>query len=180
MTTSGDFAARTVRGDRLTAEETAAAFRAALERVRRSELERGITLVGPHRDDLVLTLNELPARGYASHGESWSFALSLKLASAAVLRRESNSGDPVLILDDVFAELDESRRGRLADAVDGLRAGAHHRGGRRRRARPRSPGAPCTSAPGTIVDADGDDDVTRRDSVPGTRRRLPADARALR
>jgi DNA replication and repair protein RecF len=68
----------------------------------------------------VLTLNELPARGYASHGESWSFALSLKLASAAVLRRESSSGDPVLILDDVFAELDESRRDRLADAVDGF------------------------------------------------------------
>jgi DNA replication and repair protein RecF len=109
-----------VRRDRLTAEETADAFRAALVRVRKAELERGITLAGPHRDDLVLTLNELPARGYASHGESWSFALSLKLASAAVLRRESNSGDPVLILDDVFAELDESRRDRLADAVDGF------------------------------------------------------------
>ena len=109
-----------VRRDRLTAEETADAFRAALVRVRKPELERGITLAGPHRDDLVLTLNELPARGYASHGESWSFALSLKLASAAVLRRESNSGDPVLILDDVFAELDESRRDRLADAVDGF------------------------------------------------------------
>ena len=109
-----------VRRDRLTAEETADAFQAALVRVRKPELERGITLAGPHRDDLVLTLNELPARGYASHGESWSFALSLKLASAAVLRRESNSGDPVLILDDVFAELDESRRDRLADAVDGF------------------------------------------------------------
>lgn len=93
-------------------------FREALERLRRSELERGITLVGPHRDDLVLGLNEMPARGFASHGESWSFALSLKLASAAVLRRESNSGDPVLILDDVFAELDESRRARLASAVE--------------------------------------------------------------
>jgi DNA replication and repair protein RecF len=109
-----------IRRDRLTAEETAEAFRAALVRVRKAELDRGITLAGPHRDDLVLTLNELPARGYASHGESWSFALSLKLASAAVLRRESNSGDPVLILDDVFAELDESRRDRLADAVDGF------------------------------------------------------------
>lgn len=108
------------RRDRLPAEETAQAFRAALESRRRAELDRGVTLVGPHRDDLVLTLNSLPARGYASHGESWSFALSLKLASAAVLRRESSSGDPVLILDDVFAELDESRRGRLADAVDGF------------------------------------------------------------
>lgn len=108
-----------VRGDRLTAEDTAAAFATALASLRRSELDRGVTLVGPHRDDLVLTLNGLPARGYASHGESWSFALSLKLAAAAVLRRESAAGDPVLILDDVFAELDETRRGRLASAVEG-------------------------------------------------------------
>jgi DNA replication and repair protein RecF len=115
-----DVALESIRRDRLTAEETAEAFRAALVRVRRAELDRGITLAGPHRDDLVLTLNDLPARGYASHGESWSFALSLKLASAAVLRRESHSGDPVLILDDVFAELDESRRERLAGAVDGF------------------------------------------------------------
>jgi DNA replication and repair protein RecF len=112
-----DLTSAALRSDRLSAEETELVFRAALERLRRSELDRGITLAGPHRDDLVLTLNDLPARGYASHGESWSFALALKLASAAVLRRESNSGDPVLILDDVFAELDESRRGRLADAV---------------------------------------------------------------
>jgi DNA replication and repair protein RecF len=109
-----------LRGDRLTAGQIAEDFGAALARLRKSELERGITLAGPHRDDLVLTLNGLPARGYASHGESWSFALSLKLASAAVLRRESSSGDPVLILDDVFAELDESRRDRLADAVEGF------------------------------------------------------------
>jgi DNA replication and repair protein RecF len=92
-------------------------FRAALARLRRSEVDRGISLAGPHRDDVVLQLNGMPARGYASHGESWSFALALKLASAAVLRRESSSGDPVLILDDVFAELDESRRRRLAGAV---------------------------------------------------------------
>jgi DNA replication and repair protein RecF len=101
----------------VTAQAAAEAFRAALARLRRAELDRGITLAGPHRDDLVLELNGLPARGYASHGESWSFALALKLASAAVLRRESSAGDPVLILDDVFAELDESRRGRLAEAV---------------------------------------------------------------
>lgn len=99
------------------ATEVAAGFRESLDRLRRSELERGLTLVGPHRDDLMLGLNGMPARGYASHGESWSFALALKLASAAVLRRESSSGDPVLILDDVFAELDESRRARLAAAV---------------------------------------------------------------
>jgi len=97
--------------------EVVTGFRESLDRLRRNELDRGVTLVGPHRDDLVLGLNDMPARGYASHGESWSFALSLKLASAAVLRRESSSGDPVLILDDVFAELDESRRARLAAAV---------------------------------------------------------------
>lgn len=102
---------------RLTAEDAAVAFRDALAQRRRNELERGITLVGPHRDDLVLELNSLPARGYASHGESWSFALALKLASAVLLRRDSSTGDPVLMLDDVFAELDEARRARLATAV---------------------------------------------------------------
>jgi DNA replication and repair protein RecF len=99
------------------AGEIAEKFRVALARLRRAELDRGVTLAGPHRDDLVLELNGMPARGYASHGESWSFALALKLASAAVLRRDSSTGDPVLVLDDVFAELDESRRGRLAAAV---------------------------------------------------------------
>ena len=104
----------------ITAAEAATDFRNSLERLRRAELDRGLTLSGPHRDDLVLQLNGLPARGYASHGESWSFALALKLASAQVLRRESSSGDPVLVLDDVFAELDESRRARLASAVSGF------------------------------------------------------------
>lgn len=102
---------------RLTAADAAVAFREALGQRRRNEFERGITLVGPHRDDLILDLNSLPARGYASHGESWSFALALKLASAVLLRRDSSTGDPVLMLDDVFAELDEARRGRLATAV---------------------------------------------------------------
>lgn len=95
------------------------AFATAIARVRRAELDRGLTLVGPHRDDLVLTLNGLPARSHASHGESWSFALALKLAAAATLRADSPLGDPVVILDDVFAELDESRRGRLAEAIAG-------------------------------------------------------------
>ncbi|WP_349899123.1 DNA replication/repair protein RecF [Parafrigoribacterium soli] len=104
----------------VTAGEAAAGFRSALDRLRRNELDRGITLVGPHRDDLVLELNGMPARGYASHGESWSFALALKLASAGLLRRESVTGDPVLMLDDVFAELDASRRLRLASAVAGF------------------------------------------------------------
>ena len=107
-----------LRGGRIGAADAAEAFRAALARLRRAELDRGITLAGPHRDDLVLQLNGMPARGYASHGESWSFALALKLASAEVLRRESNSGDPVLILDDVFAELDASRRSRLSAAIE--------------------------------------------------------------
>jgi len=104
---------------RPTGTGTAAVFREALAGIRRKELERGITLVGPHRDDVVFMLNDLPAKGYASHGESWSFALSLKLASAELLRRDSASGDPVLILDDVFAELDQSRRRRLAEAIGG-------------------------------------------------------------
>ena len=92
-------------------------FRTALAGLRKRELERGITLAGPHRDDLVFMLNALPAKGYASHGESWSFALSMKLASAQLLRQDSASGDPVLILDDVFAELDLQRRSRLAAAI---------------------------------------------------------------
>ena len=114
---SGADDADSLRRDTLSADDAAQAFRAALVRLRRNELDRGITLVGPHRDDLVLELNGLPAKGYASHGESWSFALALKLSSATLLRRESSTGDPVLMLDDVFAELDESRRARLAQAV---------------------------------------------------------------
>jgi len=97
----------------------AADFRTALEKVARAERDRGITLVGPHRDDVLFRLNDLPAKGYASHGESWSFALALKLACAELLRADSVSGDPIVILDDVFAELDQRRRGRLADAVKG-------------------------------------------------------------
>jgi DNA replication and repair protein RecF len=92
-------------------------FHAALTRRRNHEIERGVSLVGPHRDDLVLTLNDLPARTHASHGESWSLALALKLAAARILRRDSPTGDPVLILDDVFAELDKSRRSRLGAAI---------------------------------------------------------------
>jgi DNA replication and repair protein RecF len=101
----------------LSPEEIREHFGAALAAVRPRELERGLTLVGPHRDDILFELNGLPARGYASHGESWSFALSLKLASAELLRAEASSGDPVLILDDVFAELDAPRRRRLAAAI---------------------------------------------------------------
>lgn len=98
-------------------EEIEELFRAKLLEVRPKELERGVTLVGPHRDDLVLFLGTLPAKGYISHGESWSYALALKLASAALLRKDSRAGDPVLILDDVFAELDLIRRSRLANLI---------------------------------------------------------------
>jgi DNA replication and repair protein RecF len=94
-------------------------FREKLERLRPKELERGITLVGPHRDDLVLILGSLPAKGYASHGESWSYALALRLASLEILKAESRLGDPILILDDVFAELDADRRTKLAQLVQG-------------------------------------------------------------
>ena len=82
---------------------------------RAEELDRGVSLVGPHRDDLVLSLGDLPARGYASHGESWSLALALKLASYHLLR--SDGDDPILILDDVFAELDADRRDALAAMI---------------------------------------------------------------
>ncbi|MFF1693595.1 DNA replication/repair protein RecF [Streptomyces sp. NPDC058257] len=88
---------------------------AALEEARKQEIERGVTLVGPHRDDLLLRLGQLPAKGYASHGESWSYALALRLASYDLLRAEGN--EPVLVLDDVFAELDVRRRERLAELV---------------------------------------------------------------
>lgn len=94
--------------------DIAAQFREALAARRTAELDRGLTLVGPHRDDLLLRIRGLPVKGYASHGESWSVALSLRLASAELLREESLLGDPVLILDDVFAELDTDRRARLA------------------------------------------------------------------
>jgi DNA replication and repair protein RecF len=89
---------------------------ATLEEVRSAEIERGVSLVGPHRDDVVLTLGALPAKGYASHGESWSFALGLRLAAYQLLRHDLGD-DPVLILDDVFAELDSGRRGRLASLI---------------------------------------------------------------
>ncbi|MGD9962040.1 DNA replication/repair protein RecF [Nocardioides sp.] len=98
-----------------------AALLAEVERRRNDELDRGISLVGPHRDELVLTLGNgdvrLPVKGYASHGESWSFALALKLASYDLLR--SDGDDPILILDDVFAELDTERRQQLAELVAG-------------------------------------------------------------
>ena len=96
-------------------DELAALLVAAMAERRTEEIQRGISLVGPHRDDIVLSLGMLPAKGYASHGESWSFALALKLGSFQLLR--ADGVEPVLVLDDVFAELDTTRRERLAGGV---------------------------------------------------------------
>jgi DNA replication and repair protein RecF len=106
--------AQLLTGDK---EEIAELYRQRLALVRAKEIERGITLVGPHRDDLLLLLGTLPAKGYISHGESWSYALALKLASASLIRKDAKAGDPILILDDVFAELDSTRRSRLASLI---------------------------------------------------------------
>lgn len=93
-----------------------AALLAAMAARRDAELDRGVCLVGPHRDDLELRLGDQPAKGFASHGESWSMALSLRLAAYELLRAEG--GDPVLLLDDVFAELDTARRRALASVAE--------------------------------------------------------------
>jgi DNA replication and repair protein RecF len=104
-----------------TGEELEKAIHAELARRQRDELDRGVSLVGPHRDDLLLSIGageqHLPVKGYASHGESWSFALALRLASYDLLRADGD--DPILILDDVFAELDSGRRDQLAGLVAG-------------------------------------------------------------
>ena len=100
-----------------TREALEQAFAAELGRRRGEEVQRGITLVGPHRDELALAVGTLPVKGYASHGESWSFALALRLASNDLLRADGDA--PILILDDVFAELDTDRRERLAELVAG-------------------------------------------------------------
>jgi DNA replication and repair protein RecF len=114
---------RSSLGDALPVQETGkadvdlleAALLSELARLRSAEVERGVCLVGPHRDDLELRLGGLPAKGYASHGESWSFALALRLGSYQLLR--CGGAEPVLLLDDVFAELDTRRRARLAEVA---------------------------------------------------------------
>ncbi|MFF2452366.1 DNA replication/repair protein RecF [Isoptericola sp. NPDC058082] len=123
----------TADGTTRAAEDLEKAILEAMAEARSQELERGVSLVGPHRDDLVLALGGLPAKGYASHGESWSFALALRIASYRLLGGGDEpehvpdaafwdpdldtDADPVLILDDVFAELDVRRRERLAELV---------------------------------------------------------------
>lgn len=93
------------------------AYREALTTRRADELDRGMTLVGPHRDDLDVQLNAMPSRSHSSHGEAWSLAIALKMGLAEVYRADSLSGDPVIILDDVFAELDAKRRRLLQEVV---------------------------------------------------------------
>ena len=93
-------------------EENIGKILTKIDEVGYNERERGISLVGPHRDDLLLNLGDHPVKGYASHGESWSVALSLRLASYKLLK--SDGDKPILILDDVFAELDQDRREKIA------------------------------------------------------------------
>jgi DNA replication and repair protein RecF len=102
-----------VSAENMTLNELVTAMKQKLQERQQDELDRGLTLVGPHRDDLEIMIGELPAKGYASHGESWSVALALRLASFDLLKATSPAGDPVLILDDVFAELDVARRNQL-------------------------------------------------------------------
>jgi DNA replication and repair protein RecF len=102
-------------GEQPSAAELSAAMRERVAERRGDELDRGMTLVGPHRDDMVLHLGPAQAKGFASHGESWSLALALKLATFALLRAEGE--DPILMLDDVFATLDARRRAALAEVA---------------------------------------------------------------
>ena len=111
---SGPLATAEAGADRSALEER---LLAAMAESRKAEIDRGVTIVGPHRDDVSLMLGELPAKGYASHGESWSYALALRLAAYELLRADGI--EPVLALDDVFAELDVGRRERLAELVGG-------------------------------------------------------------
>jgi DNA replication and repair protein RecF len=102
-----------VSAENMTLNDLVTAMKQKLQERQQDELDRGLTLVGPHRDDLEIMIGELPAKGYASHGESWSVALALRLASFDLLKATSPAGDPVLILDDVFSELDVARRNQL-------------------------------------------------------------------
>lgn len=102
---------------RCSRDQLTAALAAAIADARPQEMDRGLCLVGPHRDELELGIGALPARGYASHGEAWSLALAMRLASYDLLRSDDPGGEPLLVLDDVFAELDATRRTRLAELV---------------------------------------------------------------
>ena len=112
---TAEYATRLMIDNQAGRPELAEALLVAMRDRRPEEIRRGISLVGPHRDDVTLSLGPMPARGYASHGESWSLALALRLGAFQLLR--SDGVEPVLVLDDVFAELDSTRRERLAGAV---------------------------------------------------------------
>jgi DNA replication and repair protein RecF len=101
-------------------DDVAARLTEKFAAIRLDEIDRGMTLAGPHRDDLVISLNSLPARTHSSQGEAWSAALALRLAQVDLLRRTSVAGDPVVILDDVFSELDAGRRSRLGEHLVGI------------------------------------------------------------
>ncbi|MGK9269740.1 DNA replication/repair protein RecF [Williamsia muralis] len=104
-------------GEKADVDYIEAALLSDLAALRQKEIDRGVTLVGPHRDDVELLLGTEPAKGFASHGESWSMALSLRLGSVELVR--ADGVEPVLMLDDVFAELDAKRREKLADVAAG-------------------------------------------------------------
>jgi DNA replication and repair protein RecF len=106
----------TIEGATKSSSENKIAFIQRMKELQNQERERGLSLVGPHRDDLLLFLGDQPVKGYASHGESWSIALSLRLASYQLLQAENEK--PILILDDVFSELDEERRERLTEVIE--------------------------------------------------------------
>jgi DNA replication and repair protein RecF len=97
--------------------EYATVFAQQIAEHRALDIDRGQTMAGPHRDDVAISLNGLPAKGYASHGETWSLVLALRLAELDVKRREGPAGDPIVILDDVFAELDAGRRELLSQSL---------------------------------------------------------------
>jgi len=101
-------------------EDIVARLREKFVSNRDDEIDRGMTLAGPHRDDLIITLNSLPARTHSSQGEAWSAALALRLSQVDLLRRTSVAGDPVVVLDDVFSELDAGRRTRLGEHLVGI------------------------------------------------------------
>ncbi|WP_022872694.1 DNA replication/repair protein RecF [Nesterenkonia alba] len=114
---AGDSGEQDQNLESLTTEELTEALLRRLHEVHKQERDRALTLVGPHRDDVRFTLDDTPVKGYASHGETWSYALALRIASYRALAEDdpTEGAEPILILDDVFAELDARRRARLAD-----------------------------------------------------------------
>ena len=123
IASSSDFASITMSEsipDNTAEADIANALRTLFHVKQRDEIDRGSTLFGPHRDDMVIVLNDLPARTHSSQGEAWSCALSLRLAQVDIVRRGSIAGDPVVVLDDVFSELDAGRRARLGEHLSGI------------------------------------------------------------